>query len=337
MTHTLASLAEALGVDVQGEPGTAVWRVGTIQRGGEGTLGFLANTTYRRYLADTALTAIILNAEDAASAPIPALVSTNPYATYARAAAMLSPERPVRPGIHAAAWVADDAEVADGAEVGPGAVIEAGARVADGAVIGANCVVGRGAQVGPGTRLSASVTLCEGVRLGARCLLHPGVVIGGDGFGIANEGGAWIKVPQLGSVLIGDDVEIGANTTVDRGALEDTVIGDGVKLDNQIQIAHNVRIGAHTVIAGCTAIAGSSSIGAHCMIAGGVGITGHLEIADRVVVTAMTLVSSSIRQPGTYSGSLPMDEAVSWRRNSVRYRQLDDLARRLKRLERGEE
>jgi UDP-3-O-[3-hydroxymyristoyl] glucosamine N-acyltransferase len=334
MKYTLGSLADELGVEVKGAPETEVWCVGTIQTGGPGTLGFLANKTYRQFLADTELAAVILSADQADESPVPALISANPYATYARAAALLAPARPVEPGVHPAAWVSPDASVDPGAQIAPGAVVEAGATIAADVYIGANSVIGRDASVGAGTRLYASVTLCEGVQVGARCVFHPGVVIGGDGFGIANEEGVWIKVPQLGSVRIGDDVEIGANTTVDRGALEDTVLGDGVKLDNQIQIAHNVRIGAHTVIAGCTAVAGSATIGSHCMIAGGAGIVGHIEIADRVVVTAMTLVTSSIRQQGTYSGSLPMDEAVSWRRNSVRYRQLDDMARRLRRLER---
>jgi UDP-3-O-[3-hydroxymyristoyl] glucosamine N-acyltransferase len=337
MTRTLASLADELGVEVRGASDTEVWRVGTIQRGGDGTLGFLANPGYRRYLASTSLSAIIIAPEQADVAPVPALISDEPYVTYAKAAALLAPERPVQPGVHPTAWVSPEATVDPGAEVAAGAVIEAGAEVAAGARIGPNCVVGREARIGADSRLSASVTLCDGVGIGARCLFHPGVVIGGDGFGIANDAGTWIKVPQLGAVLIGDDVEIGANTTVDRGALEDTLIGDGVKLDNQIQIGHNVQLGAHTVIAGCTAIAGSTTVGSHCMIAGGVGIVGHIEIADRVVITAMTLVTSSIRQAGTYSGSLPMDDAVSWRRNSVRYRQLDDMARRLRRLERDED
>ena len=337
MAYTLGSLADELGVEVSGEPGTEVWRVGTIQRGGEGTLGFLANPSYRRYLAATELSAIVIAPDQVGQTPVPALISDNPYATYARAAALLAPERPVEPGIHPVAWVSPDAVVDAGAEIAAGGVVEAGAQIGASVRIGPNCVISRDTYVGVGSRLSASVTLCEGVRLGARCRLHPGVVIGADGFGIANDAGIWIKVPQLGAVRIGDDVEIGANTTVDRGAQDDTIIEDGVKLDNQIQIAHNVQIGAHTVIAGCTAVAGSTTIGRNCMIAGGVGIVGHIEIADRVVITAMTLVTSSIRQPGTYSGSLPMDDAVSWRRNSVRYRQLDDIARRLKRLERRED
>ena len=200
------------------------------------------------------------------------------------------------------------------------------------AYIGPNCVLMHGAKVGEDSRLSASVTLCHDVSIGRRAILHPGAVIGADGFGIAPDATGWVKVPQLGSVRVGDDVEIGACTTIDRGALEDTVIEDGVKLDNQIQVGHNVRIGAHTAIAGCTAIAGSAVIGRRCMIAGGVGIAGHLEICDGVTVTAMTLVTHSITEPGVYSGSLPMDTQQQWRKNSVRFRQLDALARRVAEL-----
>jgi UDP-3-O-[3-hydroxymyristoyl] glucosamine N-acyltransferase len=258
----------------------------------------------------------------------------NPYAAYARIAADLHPEPGFAPGIQAGAHVDPTAEVAADAHVAPGAVVAAGARIGAGAYIGPNCVVGAGARVGAGSRLVANVTVCHGVRLGARVLLHPGAVIGADGFGLAREPEGWIKVPQLGSVTIGDDVEIGANTTVDRGAIDDTVIEDGVKLDNQIQVAHNVRIGAHTVIAGCTGISGSTTIGRNCMIAGAVGIGGHLEIPDGTVVTGMTMVSRSIPKRGVYSGSLPFDEAGRWRRNSARFRQLDTLARRVAQLER---
>lgn len=334
MARTLASLAEALGLEVAGDPATEVTRVGTIHGGGEGALGFLANPRYRSHLASTALSAVILRREDLADCPVPALVAADPYLAYARAATLLAPPRDPRPGVHPSASVGEGASVPASTEVGPNASIGAGAVLGEQVIVGPNCVVGEGVRIGDATRLSASVTLMDGVVVGARCLFHPGVVVGGDGFGIANDAGRWVKVPQLGGVRIGDDVELGANTTVDRGAVEDTVIGDGVKLDNQCQVAHNVVIGEHTVMAGCSGIAGSTRVGAHCMIAGAVGITGHLEIADGVVITAFSLVSASIREPGSYSGSLPLDETVSWRRNSVRFRQLDDLARRLRRLER---
>lgn len=327
--YTLAELAARCGGEVRGDGGARIDRVATIQNAGPGSIAFLANPHYRKFLATTRASALILSAADAEGCTLPALVTSNPYLMYARVAALLAPEPPARRGVHPAAHVDPKAQLAADAWVGPGAVVEAGAEIGARASIGPNCVVMAGAKVGEDSRLVASVTLCHGVEIGRRGLLHPGAVIGADGFGIARDKAGWVKVPQLGSVKVGDDVEIGANTTVDRGALEDTVIEDGVKLDNQIQVAHNVRIGAHTAIAGCTAIAGSAVIGKRCMIAGGVGVTGHIEICDDVTVTAMTLVSHSITEPGVYSGSLPMDATAQWRKNSVRFRQLDSLARRV--------
>jgi UDP-3-O-[3-hydroxymyristoyl] glucosamine N-acyltransferase len=331
--YTLAELAARCGGEVRGDGGVRLRGVATIQNAGPGSIAFLANPHYRKYLAGTGASALILAPADAAECRVPALVTANPYLLYARVATLLAPPPPARSGVHPAAHVDPAAQVAMDAWVGPGAVVEAGAEVASRASIGPNCTVMEGAKVGEGSRLVANVILCHHVSLGKRALLHPGAVIGADGFGIAPDKAGWVKVPQLGSVRIGDDVEIGANTTVDRGALEDTVIEDGVKLDNQIQVAHNVRIGAHTAVAGCTAIAGSAVIGKRCMIAGGAGITGHIEICDDVTVTAMTLVSHSITEPGVYSGSLPVDTQKQWRKNSVRFRQLDAMARRLAELE----
>lgn len=331
--YTLAELAVRCGGEVRGDGGVRVSGVATIQNAAKGSIAFLANPHYRKYLSSTGASALILSPADAEGCRLPALVTPNPYLLYAKVATLLAPALPVERGVHAAAHVDPAAKVAPDAWVGPGAVVEAGAEIGARASVGPNCVVMRGAKLGEGSRLTASVTLCQGVSVGKRALLHPGAVIGADGFGLAPDKSGWVKVPQLGSVRIGDDVEIGANTTVDRGALEDTVIEDGVKLDNQIQVAHNVRIGAHTAVAGCTAIAGSAVIGKRCMIAGGVGITGHIEICDGVTVTAMTLVSHSITEPGVYSGSLPMDSAQQWRKNSVRFRQLDSIARRLADLE----
>lgn len=332
--YTLAELAERCEASVRGDAGVRIRGVATLQHAGQGELSFLANPHYRRYLGVTHAAAVVLAPVDADACPVPALVSPNPYLAYARAAAMLVPQLPARRGVDAGARVAADAVVSPEAWIGPGAVIESGVYIDGGAQIGPNSVVMAGARIGQGSRLVANVTVCAGVRIGRRALIHPGVVIGADGFGIARDGEHWVKVPQLGSVIIGDDVEIGANTTIDRGALEDTWIADGVKLDNQIQIGHNVRIGEHTAIAGCVAIAGSARIGRRCMIGGAAGITGHIEIADDVTVTAMTLVSHTLRSPGVYSGSLPVDGAAQWRKNSVRFRQLDELARRLNKLER---
>lgn len=316
-------------MEVRGNPDLRIAGVGTLHNATGGQLSFLANSRYRRFLRNTRASAVVVHPRDADEAPCAVIVSDNPYATYARMVARLFPAPAVTPGVHPAASVEDGAEVDDRASVGPNAFIGRGARIGAGACVGPNCVVDEGAIVGEETNLVASVTIGWGVDVGRRCRFQPGVVVGADGFGLARESDHWIRVPQVGSVRIGDDVELGANTTVDRGALDDTVLEEGVKLDNQIQVAHNVRIGAHTVIAGCTAIAGSVTIGRHCQIAGGVGIAGHIEIADEVVVTAMTLVTHSLREAGVYSGSLPVDDFRSWRRNSARFRKLDTLARRV--------
>ena len=332
---SLGQLAVRHGLELTGDPDHRVGRVATLQSAGPDAVSFLANAKYRRHLAATRAGAVVVDARSAADCPVAALVSPNPYAAYARIAADLHPEPAFSAGVSPAAWVDPAAELGAGAWVGPGAVVEAGARVGEGSYIGPGSVVGPGAVLGPGCRLVANVTLCRGVVLGARVLVHPGSVIGADGFGLAREPEGWIKVPQVGGVTIGDDVEIGACTTIDRGAIDDTVIGNGVKLDNQIQVAHNVRIGEHTVIAGCTGISGSTTIGRRCMIGGAVGIAGHLEIADDTVITGMTLVSRDIRAAGVYSGALPLDEARAWRRNAARFRQLDGIAARLKAVERA--
>jgi UDP-3-O-[3-hydroxymyristoyl] glucosamine N-acyltransferase len=333
MELSLGELSVRHGLLLRGDPDHRVSRVGTLQHAGPEAVSFLANSRYRKHLATTRAGAVVLEKALADECSGSVLIAANPYAAYARIAAELHPEPAFEPGVRPGAHVAAGAEVSASALVAEGAVVEAGAKVHAGAYIGPNCVVGRGAIVGANSRLVANVTLCHGVSLGRRVLVHPGAVIGADGFGIAREPEGWIKVPQLGSVRIGDDVEIGANTTIDRGAIEDTVIEEGVKLDNQIQVAHNVRIGAHTVVAGCVGISGSTTIGRNCMIAGAVGIGGHLEIADGTVVTGLTMVSRSIRDAGVYSGSLPFDEARRWRRNAARFRQLDAMARRLASIE----
>ncbi|NGX16786.1 UDP-3-O-(3-hydroxymyristoyl)glucosamine N-acyltransferase [Wenzhouxiangella sp. XN24] len=336
MALSLGELAIRHGLELRGDPETRVTRVGTLQNAGPDAVSFLANPQYRKQLAGTQAGVVILSPEFAAECPVAVLLSSNPYASYARIAAELHPGPAVVPGIRAGAVVDGSARVAPDACIAPGAVVEDGAVIGAGAYVGPNCVVGAGVEIGAGTRLVANVTLCHGVRLGARVLVHPGAVIGADGFGLAREPEGWIKVPQLGGVTIGDDVEIGANTTIDRGAIEDTVIEAGVKLDNQIQVAHNVRIGAHTVVAGCAGISGSTTIGRNCMIAGAVGIAGHLQIADGTVVTGLSMVSRSIRKPGVYSGALSVDDASRWRRNAARFRQLDTLAKRVAQLERAE-
>jgi len=263
---------------------------------------------------------------------MPVLIARNPYATYARIAQVLHPVPAAPPGIQASAVVDPTARLDAGVSVGPGCIVGADVHLGRNVVLGPNTIVMDGARIGADTRLTARVTICMDVSMGERCIVHPGAVIGSDGFGNAPDHGTWVKVPQLGSVRIGNDVEIGANTTIDRGTLHDTVIEDGVKLDNLIQVAHNVRIGAHTAIAACVGIAGSTTIGKHCVIAGKVGIADQLEICDGVTVLAMTAVSASISKPGVYSGAIGMDDVASFRRSAARFRQLDDMARSLREL-----
>lgn len=333
MRYTLKELAERLGVAVEGDATTEIEQVATLEHARAGSIAFLAHSKYKRYLVDSRASAVILPAGMRGQAPMPALLSDNPYLTYAKVSRLLNPAPEAVPGIHPSAVIHDTARVHERAQIGANAVVEAGAEVAANVVVGAGCVVCEDVVVGEGTVLRPNVTLERGVRIGKRCLIHPGAVIGADGFGLADDGGTWLKVPQIGSVRVGDDVEIGANTTIDRGALEDTVIGNGVKLDNLIMIAHNVQVGEHTAMAGCVGVAGSTTIGRHCTIAGGAGVSGHLELCDNTHVTAMSLVSKTLREPGSYSSGTPLEPTRQWRKNSVRFRQLDELARRLFRLE----
>ena len=326
-------LAERFDLALRGDPGRVVEGVGTLAGAGPASLSFLANPRYRGQLATTAAGLVVMRERDAEGYAGDVLLAADPYVAFARIAALFDQTPAHEPGIHPTAVVDPDAVVDPAAWIGPLACIGAGSTVADGAWIGPGCVVGEDCEIGAGSRLVARVTLVRRVRLGRRVLVHPGAVLGADGFGLAFDRAAaephWIKVPQLGGVQVGDDCEIGANTTIDRGAIEDTVLGPDVRLDNQIQIAHNVRVGAHTAMAGCVAVAGSTTIGRYCMIGGAAGIAGHLEICDRVVVTAMSLVTHSIREPGEYSSGTPLMDSRSWRRNAVRFKQLDALARRV--------
>jgi UDP-3-O-[3-hydroxymyristoyl] glucosamine N-acyltransferase len=327
MTASLGELAVRFGCVLKGDPDARVSHVATLAGADASALTFLANPRYRRFLPQTRAGAVVLDAKFADECPVPALISKNPYATYARIAALLHPAPSVEPGRHVSAVIDPAASIDASASIGPHAVIGARVKIGPRAAIGPGCVLLDGVSIGADTRLIANVNLCRGVAIGERCLLHPGVVIGADGFGLAPERGEWLKVPQVGSVRIGDDVEIGANTTIDRGAIEDTLIGDGVKLDNQIQIGHNAQIGAHTAIAGCAGISGSAIIGQRCMIGGMVGIAGHLTICDDVVITGQSLVSRSIHQPGYYSSGLPVDETTRFRKNVARFNHLDELVR----------
>lgn len=334
MAYSLGDLAERFGCEVHGDPECIIRRVAPLARAGEGEIAFLANPKYRSQLTETRAAAVILAPQFHEECPVNFLVTDHPYAVYARVAQLLHPDQALTPGIHPAAVIGQGCSIDATSAISAFAVIGDGVRIGSDVEIGAGCFIGDRVEIGAGSRLSANVAIHHGVIIGRRVRIQSGVVIGEDGFGYANEGGAWIRIPQLGRVLIGDDVGIGANTTIDRGALGDTVIEEGVKLDNQIQIAHNVRIGAHTAIAGCTGIAGSTTIGKRCAIGGGVGISGHLEIADDVQITGTTFVSQSITEKGSYSSGTPMEPTPAWRRNFIRMRKLDDEARRLSELER---
>jgi len=333
MPMTLARLAQQLGVELRGDGSLTVTGVARLNEARAGEISFLANPRYRRWLAGTRASAVILAKADAGNAATAVLLSDNPYATYARAVRLLYPEPGPRHGVHPAAIVEPGARIDPSAWVDAGCVIETEACIEAGAQLGPGCIIGAGVSIGEDSRLVARVTVIAAAQIGKRSILHPGVVIGSDGFGMASVDDRWEKVPQIGTVRIGDDVEIGANTTVDRGALGATVIESGVKIDNQVQVAHNVFIGAHSAIAGCVGISGSTRIGRHCTLAGGVGVVGHLEIADHVHITGMSMVTHSISRAGSYSAGTPLMENRQWRRNAVRIKQLDSLARRLNGIE----
>jgi UDP-3-O-[3-hydroxymyristoyl] glucosamine N-acyltransferase len=330
---TLGELAVRFGCELRGDPGTVVDTVAALGSAGPRAVSFLANPKYAAQLAATRAGAVILDAKSAASSPVPSLVVANPHATYARVATLLHPEPPLRPGTHAQASVAATASIDASAEIAAHAFVGDGARIGARCLIGPGCVVERGANIGDDGRLVARVYVGRDVQLGARCVVQPGAVIGADGFGFAPDQGTWVKVPQIGSVVVGVDVEIGANTTIDRGALGDTVIEDGVKLDNLIMIAHNCRIGAHSVLAAQIGIAGSATVGKRCLLGGRVGIAGHITVCDDVVALGTTFISHNITKPGMYSSALPGEEAGVWRRIVARIKRLDGMARRLRAVE----
>lgn len=344
--YTLAELARLLGVEYRGDPGLRLVRLTTLKSAGEGDLSFLANPRYARQLGTCRASAVIVDEASADNAPCACLIADDPYVTYARASQLFAPREDGLSGeqaeagkgaaahsVHSSAVVSETAALAPGVVVGPNCVIGPGASIAAGVRMGANCVVGAGARIGADSLLYSGVTLYHDVCIGERAILHSGVVIGADGFGFAFDGRQSVKIAQLGGVRIGDDVEIGAGTTVDRGALDDTVIGDGVKIDNQVQIAHNCIVGAGSIICGCSALAGSTELGRHCVIGGGVGIIGHLKIADGVTVSAMSFVSRSISRPGVYSSGTLLQETREWKKNSLRLQHLDTLSKRVRELE----
>jgi UDP-3-O-[3-hydroxymyristoyl] glucosamine N-acyltransferase len=334
MSVSIGELAVRFGCELRGDPGVAVERVATLADADAQSVAFVANPRYRAQLGATRAAVVVLDEASAAGCPCAALISANPHATFARIAAVLHPAPAGTPGVHPSAILAPGAQVDPTAHIGALCVIGAGARIGARAYIGPQCLIEDGVQVADDVRLVARVTLCRGVTVGERTVIQPGAVLGGDGFGFAQDAGRWLKVPQTGGVRVGVDVEIGSNTTIDRGAIEDTVIEEGAKLDNLIQIAHNVRIGAHTALAACVGVSGSTSIGQRCMIGGQVGIGGHLTICDDVMITGCTMVSHSVSRPGVYSGGIPLEEAHTWRRLVGRFKRLEALATRLKSLER---
>jgi UDP-3-O-[3-hydroxymyristoyl] glucosamine N-acyltransferase len=335
MGVSLGLLAVRYGCELRGDPDKVVERVATLAGADDRALTFLANAGYRTQLASTRAGAVILAPGDAADCPVAALVTREPYVVYARVASELHPVSPPEPGVHPSAVIASGTTVPACCEIGPGVVIGRDVVLGERVVLGPHAVIGDRVTIGADSRVMPGVTIYPDVRIGMRCVLHTGAVLGSDGFGFAREReGTYVKVPQTGSVVVGDDVEIGANTTVDRGAIDNTVIGNGVKLDNQIQVGHNVHIGEHTVIAAQTGIAGSATIGARCTVGGKAGFAGHIVVADDVVIAGGTSVTGSIRRAGAYAGGgTPADELKRWRRNMARFGQLDELARRIRDLE----
>ena len=332
MEYRLAQLAEILDVELRGDGDLTISTIATLASAQIGALSFLANSRYKKHLPGTQASAVILSPEDADAAPCAALISNNPYYSYAKAAELIYPLAPGKAGVHPTAVIEKGASIHTDAWIGPHCYIEAGAIVAAGVTIGPGCYIGANSCIGEDSQLVSNVSILAASQIGNRAMLHSGVVIGSEGFGMAKTNNGWDKVPQLGSVRIGDDVDVGANTTIDRGSIEDTLIGEGVKIDNQVQIGHNVEIGKHTAIAGCVGISGSAKIGCRCTLAGGVGLVGHLSLADDVHITAMSMVTRSILTAGTYSAGTPLMKNKLWLRVAARFKKLDQIATRIDRV-----
>jgi UDP-3-O-[3-hydroxymyristoyl] glucosamine N-acyltransferase len=341
MGTRLAELVERFGGQLEGDPDIEVAAIAPLDRAGASDISFLANSKLRAQAAQSRAAALILSPadEEAVGATYEGarIISSNPAAYFAHTAQYLvsKAQAAPAPGVHPSAVVHESARVDPAAHVGPHVTVEAGAVIKAGAVIEAGCYIGREAVVGEGTHFFANVTFHARCIIGTRGVIHSGAVIGGDGFGFAMEGGAYVKIPQIGRVVMGDDVDIGCNTTVDRGAMDDTVLEDGVKLDNQIQIGHNCHIGAHTAMAGCVGVAGSARIGKHCTFGGAAMINGHIDIVDNVHITAGTLVPNSITQPGRYTGFFPVSTNADWERNAALVRNLSSLREKIRALEKA--
>ena len=337
MPVSLGDLATRFGCELLGDPDVVVDSLASLGSADERSLSFLASAAFRPQLASTRAAAVILRAGDAAECPVAALLAEDPYACYARMAAVVCPAPRHEPGRHATATVAGDAEIAGSAHLGAHAVVGERTVIGEDVYVGPGCVVGPDCVLGSGTRLVANVTLARSVRIGERCIIHPGAIIGADGFGNAMTPEGWVKVPQFGGVRIGDDVEIGANSTVDCGALDDTVIEDGVRIDNLCMIAHNVVVGAHTAMASMTGISGSTKIGKRCIFGGQSGTVGHISICDDVIVSARAAVTKNVTEPGVYASVLPAEPAKTWNKRLALLRRLGNLQKRVARLERGDD
>jgi len=329
----LSKLAEHLGAQLQGDGAVMISAVATLENASSGELTFLSNSKYRRFLQETQASAVLVSAADAEYCPVNALIVADPYVAFAKVAQLLDNTPRAATGIAATAQIDPTAVIGADVAIGHHAVIAAGAVIGDGSQIGAGCFIGEQAQIGRDCKLWPNVTIYHRVVLGDECIVHSGAVIGADGFGFANQKGQWLKIPQVGTVIIGAQTEIGASTTIDRGALADTLIGKNCIIDNQVQIAHNVQIGDHTAIAGCTVVAGSTKIGRYCVIGGACAINGHMEICDGVHITGMSMIIKSITEKGVYSSGMPAASNLEWRKNSARYRQLDQMYQRLRELE----
>lgn len=331
--YTLAELAAKFNGTVKGDPNYIVSGLASLQTATKDDLSFLANAQYKKFLIDTKAGAVLLKLDQADDFSGNAILLADPYLTYAKISYLFDTKPVSEAGIHPTATIAESAEVDPTASIGPYAVIEANAIIGANVVIGAHCFIGERCIIGEDGWLAPRVTLYHDVKIGKRVVIQSGAVLGGEGFGFAVEQGNWFRIAQIGGVTLGDDVEIGANTTVDRGALADTIIGNDVKLDNQIMIGHNVQIGDHTAMAACVGISGSTKIGKRCIIGGSVGMAGHLEICDNVILTGMTMVTRSISEPGTYSSGTSMQTSAEWRKSVARFRHLDEMARKLQQLE----
>lgn len=335
MSYTLAVLAQRIGATVQGDSSVIITGIAPLQSAKLNQISFLDNSAYKKYLAETKASAVILSPQYAHMSPVATLIVDNPYLAYAKIAHLFAVSSSTSTGIHPTAVVDASAKIASSASIGPYCVIGPRVSIAEQTVIEAHCYIGEDTVIGTNCYIAPRVSIYKNTQVGNKVIIHSGAVIAADGFGYANEQGQWLKIPQLGGVEIKDEVEIGANTCIDRGALNNTIIGKGVKLDNLVQIAHNVVIGDYTAIAGCVGIAGSTKIGSYCMIGGATGISGHLEIADRVYLTGMSMVTQSIEQPGVYSSGTGILPNKQWHKSVIRFKQFDKFVRKLHQLERS--